>query len=78
MVRTQLKFLPEWQQILKKAWSMRLAALAALLSGAEVVLPMFSDAFPRNAFAGLSFLVVIAAMVARLLNQNGDNNDNRE
>ena len=77
-MRAQIKFLPEWRQILRKAWSLRLAAIAALLSGAEVVLPMFSDAFPRNAFAALSFFVVIAAMVARLLNQNGDNNDNRE
>lgn len=58
-----------WREILRKAWSVRLAALAALLTGAEVVVPLFSDAMPRNVFAGLSFVTVVAAMVARIVAQ---------
>ena len=59
----------DWKRILRKAWSIRLMAVAALLTGCEVVLPMFGDEMPRNLFAGLSFLVVIGAMIARLVAQ---------
>lgn len=58
-----------WRRILRRAWSVRLGALAALLSGIEVVLPLFADAFPRNLFAGLSFAAAVSAMVARLVAQ---------
>lgn len=58
-----------WKQILKKAWSVRLMILAALLSGIEVVLPFFSDSIPRGPFAVLSFLAVGGAFVARLVAQ---------
>jgi hypothetical protein len=44
-------------------------AIAALLSGIEVVLPLFADAVPRRAFAALSFAVVAAALVARICAQ---------
>lgn len=59
----------DWTNILKKAWSIRLGALAALFSGAEVVIPLFADAFPRNIFAVLSFVAVAGAMWARLVAQ---------
>ncbi len=59
----------DWKQILKKAWSIRLIILAGLLSGAEVILPFFSDALPRGVFAGLSMIVVGGAFVARLVAQ---------
>lgn len=58
-----------WETILKKAWSVRLMILAALLSGIEVVLPFFSTAIPRGPFAVLSFLAVSSAFVARLVAQ---------
>ena len=58
-----------WKRILRKAWSMRLMAVAALLTGCEVVLPLFGDSIPRNVFAGLSFVVVIGAMIARITYQ---------
>jgi hypothetical protein len=60
---------PEWKRIARKAWSIRLAALAAILSGTEVVLPLFADSFPRNIFASLSFISVVGAMIARLVAQ---------
>jgi hypothetical protein len=59
----------DWRRIARKAWSVRLGALAAVLSGAEVVLPLFADAFPRNLFAVLSFMAVVGAMVARFVAQ---------
>lgn len=58
-----------WKQILKKAWSVRLLLLAALLSGVEVALPFFSGTLPRGPFAALSFLAVASAFVARLVAQ---------
>jgi hypothetical protein len=59
----------DWRRIAKKAWSVRLMLLAAVLSGAEIVLPLFPDIFPRNVFAVLSFIVVVASMLARFVAQ---------
>lgn len=64
-----MKLLPEWKFVLRRAWSIRLGVLAAALSAAEVVLPMFSDAFARGTFAALSAVTTAAALVARLLAQ---------
>lgn len=64
-----MTLLPDYKNILRRAWSIRLALLAALFSGAEVVLPLFVDAIPRNLFAGLSFLTVAGAVVARVIAQ---------
>lgn len=60
-----------WRDVLKKAWSMRLMFIAAILSGAEIVLPLFSESIPRGAFAVGSFITVAAAFAARLLAQKG-------
>ena len=67
MRKPELK--PDWKTIVRRAWSVRLMVLAALLSGAEVILPLFSQAMPRNLFAALSFVAVAGAFVARLLVQ---------
>ena len=64
-----MRLLPEWKSILRKAWSIRLMILAGLLSGAEVVLPLFADAIPRGLFAGLSILVIGGAFVSRIVAQ---------
>lgn len=60
---------PNWRRILHKAWSIRLGLLAGLFSAAEVILPLFVDALPRNLFAALSFIAVMGAVVARLVAQ---------
>lgn len=60
---------PNWRDIFRKAWSIRLGVLAGLFSGAEVILPLFMDAMPRNVFALLSMLSVLGAVVARLVAQ---------
>lgn len=67
---------PQWKAILRKAWSIRLMLLAALLSGIEAALPIlhhfgFLEFLPGGFFALLSFIVVAAAFVARLIAQQG-------
>jgi hypothetical protein len=70
-----MKLLDDWKHILKKAWSVRLILAAGLLSGVELILPYFSDAIPRGVFAGLSIVVSMAAMYARVAVQKGMSND---
>lgn len=59
----------QWKTIVRRAWSIRLLILAALLSGIEVALPFFAGNFPRGPFAALSFFAVASAFVARLVAQ---------
>lgn len=61
----------DWKLILRRAWSVRLILLAGLLSGCEVVLPLFVADIPRNVFAALSIVATTAALVARLVAQRG-------
>lgn len=70
-----MTLLPDWKRIIKKAWSVRLLVLAGLLSGCEVILPMYSDVIPRGVFAGLTIIVAIGAMVARVVVQKKLTND---
>jgi hypothetical protein len=59
----------EWKWLARKAWSIRFAVLSALLSGCEVILPLFVDTMPRNVFAVLAMLAAIGAGVARVMAQ---------
>jgi len=59
----------DWKTVFRKAWSIRLALIAAAFSGAEVVLPLLGDNLPRGVFAGLSFVVAIGATVSRIVAQ---------
>lgn len=58
-----------WKQIVKKAWSFRLFALAGVLTTCEVILPLYVDDLPRSLFAGLSLIVITAALIARVVAQ---------
>lgn len=64
-----MRLIDDWHLILKKAWSVRLIACAALLSGVEVVLPFFEMNIPQGVFAALSAFVTSAALVARVVAQ---------
>ena len=70
-----MTLLPNWKQILVDAWSVRWVIAAALLSGAEVALPIISGhlevakVVPTGAFAALSAFVSAGALVARVLAQ---------
>lgn len=58
-----------WQDILKRAWSVRLIVLAAILSACEVALPVVPVDIPPKTFAVLSGLVTALALVARIVAQ---------
>jgi hypothetical protein len=64
-----MELLPDWKRIARRAWSIRLSIIAAMLSGAEVVLPLFINVLPQNLFASLSFVAVVGAAVARVVSQ---------
>lgn len=61
--------IPDWHHVLRRAWSMRLAALAGVLTAAEAILPMFAADLPRGLFAALSAIAIAGAMIARLVAQ---------
>jgi hypothetical protein len=65
------RLIEDWRRVLRRAWSVRLIALAAVLSGLEIALPMLEGVvdIPRGILAGLSGLVTCAALVARLVAQ---------
>lgn len=65
-----MHLLKDWKNVAKRAWSFRLGILAAILSGCEVILPLFVDVLPRGIFAGLSFAAVSGATIARVVAQN--------
>ena len=58
-----------WKRIIKKAWSVRLMVVAAILSGVEVAMPFFANTVPPGMFAAFSFLAVSSAFAARLVAQ---------
>ena len=62
-----------WRDVLSRAWSVRLMALAGVLTGLEAVLPLIDGYVdvPRGVFAAVTFLVVCAAFVARFFAQKG-------
>lgn len=64
-----MELIANWKKKALRMWSIRLGLGAALLSGVEVILPLFADAFPRGLFAVASFATTVAAMVARLVAQ---------
>lgn len=66
-----MRLVAHWQRVLRRAWSVRLMIIAALLSGAEIALPLLDGVFPldRGVFAGLSFLATAGAFVARFVAQ---------
>ena len=69
----RLRLHENWRTLLRRAWSVRLALVAAVLSGIEVALSVFTSNPPIAAgtFAALSAVVTIAAAVARLFAQQG-------
>jgi len=64
-----MKLYDNWKEILRKAWSIRFMVIAGLLSGIEVILPLFHENIPKNIFAALSLVFVTLAFVSRLVAQ---------
>ena len=64
-----MSLVENWRDVLKKAWSVRLIVLAAILSGIEAVLPMFETSFPNGVFVAASGFVTAGALLARVIAQ---------
>lgn len=62
-----MKLYPNWKEILRKAWSIRLAMLATLFSLAQVVIPIYADVLPRDTFAVLTAIATVGVIVARIV-----------
>jgi len=63
------KLLPNWKQIIRGAWSSRLAILSVMLGIAEVSLPYFTGFVPPRTMAVLSMLTAALGVVARAVAQ---------
>ena len=69
-----MKLDTDWRQILRRAWSVRLMLLAALLTGCEAIITVAGiDWVPLPVWARLVvvFIVIAAAFVSRLIAQKG-------
>lgn len=66
-----MNLIDDWQVVLRRAWSIRWIAAAAVLSGLEVALPFMQSfvAIPDRMFAIGSGLCTAAAFVSRILAQ---------
>ena len=66
-----MNLIPNWREVLSRAWSVRLMLIAGLLSGLEIALPLLEGVFPldRGVFAALSLIFTAGAFVTRLLAQ---------
>ena len=66
-----MRLIDNWHKVLRRAWSIRLILIAALLSGLEVALPILDGYhnFPRGWFAAASGLITMAALIARIIAQ---------
>ena len=75
MMKRRPRLLPDWRDILRRAWSLRLILLAGLLTGCEAVLSAAgTDWLPGPQWARMAVLFVVlgAAFVARLIAQRDD------
>jgi hypothetical protein len=63
-----MRLIDDWKRFARKAWSVRLSLIAALLSGIEVAYGVWIDGKPA-VFAGLAFVLSISAAVARIVAQ---------
>lgn len=69
-----MKLGKEWRQVMKKAWSFRLAILTAILSAAEVGVQILAAEKPSPYFAGAAAITGLLAAIARILSQAGMSN----
>lgn len=66
-----MKLLPEWRRIIRRAWSVRLALLSALLGAIEIGVQLLAASQPTPWFATASALTSFAAAIARIVAQPG-------
>jgi hypothetical protein len=59
----------DWRKILRRAWSVRLMLLAAVLSGIEAGMPFLTPDWPPRYAAVASLVVGTFALIARFIAQ---------
>lgn len=64
-----MKLIEDAKTVLLKAWSIRLALLAAVFSAAEVALPFFAPFVPPKTMAVLALIASAGAAIARVVAQ---------
>ncbi len=64
-----MKLYSNWKSIVRKAWSIRLAAIATLLSLTQAIAPIYQDVIPRDVFAILTAVSTLGVIIARLVFQ---------
>jgi hypothetical protein len=65
-----MKLIENWQEIAKKAWSIKFTGASLLLSAVEVYVQLVQPAaIPGGVFAGIAGTVSLMAGIARLLAQ---------
>lgn len=64
-----MHLLPDWREIVGRAWSIRLALLAAVFSASEVALPFFAPFVPPKTMAILALIASAGAAIARVIAQ---------
>jgi hypothetical protein len=65
-----MMLIPEWQEILKKAWSVKFNIAATLFGAAEVIVALIQPAsIPNGVFAGIAAVISIGANIARVMAQ---------
>lgn len=70
-----MKLSHEWKRVIKRAWSFRLAILAALLSATEVGIQILAAERPSPYFAAGAAIAGLFAAVARIISQAGFNDE---
>ena len=79
-----MTLLPDWKDVLKKAWSVKFLALAALVSGCEVVMQIAGSSFlPTWVVPAATGLLTAFGLLARVLAQKeageiADDGDGRQ
>lgn len=64
-----MKVIEEWEVVLRRAWSMKLAFLIALFGAAQAALPYFGDFLPQPLMGSLTAALALLLAAARLLDQ---------
>ena len=55
--------------VIRKAWSIRLAALSAVFSAAEVSLPFFTGVVPSGSLAAVALVAALGSAIMRIVYQ---------
>lgn len=67
-----MKLIPNWRDVLRRAWSIRFMLLSFIFSFAEVAFPIWgAGKVPPGLFAGLAGFFSAAAFVSRTIAQKG-------